>query len=84
MKILSSLISRFAQDIVTIMKTEGHKFPPLKESDAMFKAETAPEWAEGNVCFSCRTPFSVVIRKVWVLCIKFVILPLCYIRNAAS
>ncbi|KAJ1527447.1 hypothetical protein ONE63_007427 [Megalurothrips usitatus] len=51
------------QDIVTIMKTEGYKFPPLKESDAMFKAETAPEWAEGIVCFKCRTPFSLVIRR---------------------
>lgn len=46
------------------MKAEGHAFPPLKESDAMFKAETAPEWAEGTVCFSCRTPFTLVIRKV--------------------
>lgn len=46
------------------MKAEGHAFPPLKESDAMFKAETAPEWAEGNVCFSCRTPFTLVNRKV--------------------
>lgn len=46
------------------MKAEGHAFPPLKESDAMFKADTAPEWAEGTVCFKCRTPFGVVTRKV--------------------
>ncbi|XP_052128378.1 hepatocyte growth factor-regulated tyrosine kinase substrate isoform X8 [Frankliniella occidentalis] len=54
---------RAVQDIVTIMKAEGHTFPPLKESDAMFKAETAPEWAEGTVCFKCRQVFSMVTRK---------------------
>lgn len=54
---------RAVHDIVQIMKAEGHAFPPLKESDAMFKADTAPEWAEGNVCFKCRTEFGVLTRK---------------------
>lgn len=35
---------------MNILKAEGFKFPALKESDAMFSADTAPEWAEGEVC----------------------------------
>lgn len=54
---------RAVQDIVNIMKTEGHKFPALKESDAMFSADTAPEWADGNTCHRCRVTFSLVLRK---------------------
>lgn len=38
------------QDTVNILKAEGYKFPTLKESDAMFSADTAPEWADGEVC----------------------------------
>ena len=35
-------------------RVEGHEFPPMNmESDAMFVAETAPEWADGNDCFAC-------------------------------
>ncbi|XP_033215310.1 hepatocyte growth factor-regulated tyrosine kinase substrate isoform X2 [Belonocnema kinseyi] len=45
------------------MKTEGHKFPALKESDAMFSADTAPEWADGTMCHRCRVTFSIVQRK---------------------
>ena len=46
------------------MKAEGYKFPALKESDAMFSADTAPEWVDANVCHRCRVSFSVVQRKV--------------------
>lgn len=46
------------------MKTEGCQFPVLKESDAMFSADTAPEWSDGDVCHRCRTSFSMVQRKV--------------------
>lgn len=46
------------------MKTEGYNFPALKESDAMFCADTAPEWADGDCCHRCRVVFGVVQRKV--------------------
>jgi len=46
------------------MKTEGYKFPALKESDAMFSADTAPEWADGDVCHRCRVQFGMMQRKV--------------------
>ncbi|XP_046390760.1 hepatocyte growth factor-regulated tyrosine kinase substrate isoform X2 [Ischnura elegans] len=54
---------RAVQDTVNIMKTEGYKFPVLKESDAMFSADTAPEWENGVCCHRCRVPFSVMQRK---------------------
>ena len=49
---------------MNIMKTEGYKFPALKESDAMFSADTAPEWADGDVCHRCRVQFGMMQRKV--------------------
>lgn len=45
------------------MKAEGNQFPVLKESDAMFRADTAPAWADGEVCHRCRVAFSMVQRK---------------------
>lgn len=45
------------------MKAEGYVFPELKESDAMFSADTAPEWADGEVCHRCRVAFGMVQRK---------------------
>lgn len=54
---------RAVQDTVNIMKTEGYKFPALKESDAMFSADTAPEWADGDCCHRCRVVFSIMQRK---------------------
>lgn len=54
---------RAVQDTVNIMKAEGYKFPTLKESDAMFSADTAPEWENGICCHRCRVPFGVVQRK---------------------
>jgi len=45
------------------MKTEGYQFPALKESDAMFRADTAPAWADGEVCHRCRVTFGMVQRK---------------------
>ena len=29
------------------MKAEGWKFPPVREAEAMFEADTAPNWEEG-------------------------------------
>ncbi|XP_039753795.1 hepatocyte growth factor-regulated tyrosine kinase substrate isoform X2 [Pararge aegeria] len=52
-----------ASDTVNILKAEGHKFLPLKESDAMFAADIAPEWAQGEVCHRCRVAFSLIMRK---------------------
>ncbi|XP_054155324.1 hepatocyte growth factor-regulated tyrosine kinase substrate-like [Oppia nitens] len=54
---------RVVQDTVNLMKIEGYKFPVLKESDAMFAADSAPEWADGECCHRCRTQFSMVQRK---------------------
>lgn len=45
------------------MKSDGYKFPALRESDAMFSADSAPEWLDGNSCHRCRTPFNVLNRK---------------------
>lgn len=45
------------------MKAEGYQFPVLKESDAMFRADTAPAWADGEVCHRCRVTFGMVQRK---------------------
>ena len=46
------------------MKTEGYPFPALRESDAMFTADRAPSWIDGDNCYRCRTQFTLVIRKV--------------------
>ncbi|XP_043280709.1 hepatocyte growth factor-regulated tyrosine kinase substrate [Venturia canescens] len=54
---------RAVQDTVNIMKAEGYNFPALKESDAMFSADTAPEWAQGEVCHRCRVAFGVIQRR---------------------
>ncbi|XP_064462883.1 hepatocyte growth factor-regulated tyrosine kinase substrate-like isoform X3 [Ornithodoros turicata] len=68
---------RSVQDTLNLMKVEGiddaadltkiqrkgYKFPPLKESDAMFSADQAPDWADGECCHRCRVQFSLVQRK---------------------
>ncbi|XP_073945414.1 hepatocyte growth factor regulated tyrosine kinase substrate isoform X2 [Choristoneura fumiferana] len=54
---------RAVQDTVNILKAECYKFPPLKESDAMFSADSAPEWADGEVCHRCRVAFSLMVRR---------------------
>lgn len=51
------------RDIVTILKQKGHAFPELKEADAMFTSETAPDWSDGKVCSRCRVGFSFRQRK---------------------
>lgn len=48
---------------MTILKTKGHTFPELKEADAMFTSDTAPDWSDGKVCNRCRVPFSFTQRK---------------------
>ncbi|XP_034936186.1 hepatocyte growth factor-regulated tyrosine kinase substrate [Chelonus insularis] len=51
------------KDTMNIMKAEGYMFPELKESDAMFSADTAPPWADGEVCHRCRVIFNMMQRK---------------------
>lgn len=51
------------KETMNIMKAEGYKFPTLRESDAMFTADSAPEWADGEVCHRCRSPFGIMQRK---------------------
>jgi hepatocyte growth factor-regulated tyrosine kinase substrate len=48
---------------MNILKSEGRKFPELKEADAMFSSDIAPDWADGDVCNRCRVPFSMMQRK---------------------
>ncbi|XP_072044628.1 hepatocyte growth factor-regulated tyrosine kinase substrate-like [Amphiura filiformis] len=50
-------------DTFNTAKVEGHSFPPLREADAMFVAERAPDWVDGERCHTCRVEFSVVQRK---------------------
>ncbi len=45
------------------MKAEGWEFPPVREAEAMFEADVAPEWAEGEVCHRCRAPFGIMTRQ---------------------
>lgn len=45
------------------LKSE-HKFPAVNESDAMFSAEIAPEWADDPKCYRCNLEFTVFSRKV--------------------
>ncbi|CRL02557.1 CLUMA_CG015832, isoform A [Clunio marinus] len=55
---------RGIKDTMNILKTEGYKFPEMKDvSDKLFVSDVAPEWAEGDVCHRCRVSFSLVQRK---------------------
>jgi len=54
---------RIVPDTLNLMKAEGWKFPPLREAEAMFEADTAPEWSEGEVCHRCRVQFSTFTRQ---------------------
>ncbi|GAU95728.1 hypothetical protein RvY_07301 [Ramazzottius varieornatus] len=54
---------RIVQDTVNLMKLEGYKFPAMKAADALFVAESAPEWQEGDCCHRCRTNFNIANRK---------------------
>ncbi|XP_048760354.2 hepatocyte growth factor-regulated tyrosine kinase substrate-like [Ostrea edulis] len=54
---------KVVQDTFNLMKMEGYTFPTLKEADAMFMAEKAPEWKEGDACARCRTRFGTFNRQ---------------------
>lgn len=51
------------KDTMLSMKADGFKFPAVRESDAMFSADSAPEWADGDVCHRCRVAFTLLQRK---------------------
>uniref|UniRef100_A0AC35GBJ8 Hepatocyte growth factor-regulated tyrosine kinase substrate n=1 Tax=Panagrolaimus sp. PS1159 TaxID=55785 RepID=A0AC35GBJ8_9BILA len=50
-------------DVHRILKHHGYKFPAAKESDAMFVAQCAPDWVDGDQCFRCRSEFGLFNRK---------------------
>ncbi|KAK3882102.1 hypothetical protein Pcinc_013508 [Petrolisthes cinctipes] len=54
---------RAVQDTVNIIKAEGHHLPSVIESDAMFTADRAPDWADGECCHRCRSQFTMIRRK---------------------
>uniref|UniRef100_A0A914UMU4 Hepatocyte growth factor-regulated tyrosine kinase substrate n=1 Tax=Plectus sambesii TaxID=2011161 RepID=A0A914UMU4_9BILA len=54
---------KIVADTHNLMKLEGFEFPSLRESEAMFVAESAPDWADGDECFRCRTQFGLLTRK---------------------
>uniref|UniRef100_A0A5S6QYU6 Hepatocyte growth factor-regulated tyrosine kinase substrate n=1 Tax=Trichuris muris TaxID=70415 RepID=A0A5S6QYU6_TRIMR len=54
---------RIVKDTHNLMKLEGHVFPILRESDAMFMSEVAPEWVDANHCSRCRIQFTLITRK---------------------
>lgn len=50
-------------DTHNLMKLAGFDFPQVAEADAMFIAQSAPEWADGEECYRCRTVFGLITRK---------------------
>lgn len=54
---------RAVGDKMKYFKHGGFQFPALKESDAMFSADSAPDWADGEVCHRCRVQFAFLVRK---------------------
>lgn len=38
-------------DTHNLLKMNGFEFPVLKEADAMFMADSAPDWMEGDNCY---------------------------------
>ncbi|KIH67017.1 FYVE zinc finger [Ancylostoma duodenale] len=53
-------------DTHNLMKLAGFDFPSIKEADAMFTAQVAPDWHDGTECFRycfCRAEFSLFNRK---------------------
>ncbi|VDL98569.1 unnamed protein product [Schistocephalus solidus] len=53
-----SLHNAFAE-----IKRSGATLPPFRESEAMFAAEVAPGWKDGDSCYRCRASFNTFRRK---------------------
>ncbi|KAL5103176.1 Hepatocyte growth factor-regulated tyrosine kinase substrate [Taenia crassiceps] len=45
------------------VKRSGYSLPPFHESEAMFSAEVAPNWKDGDECFRCKSTFTTFRRK---------------------
>ncbi|VDD79711.1 unnamed protein product [Mesocestoides corti] len=45
------------------IKRSGHPLPPFHESEAMYSAEVAPDWKDGDECFRCKSLFTTFRRK---------------------
>ncbi|VDK40378.1 unnamed protein product [Taenia asiatica] len=45
------------------VKRSGYPLPPFHESEAMFSAEVAPNWKDGDECFRCKSTFTTFRRK---------------------
>lgn len=57
---------KIVEDYYNSMKLEGFQFPTLKEAEAMFECEEAPEWkedADASSCFRCRSDFTTLRRR---------------------
>jgi len=54
---------RIVTDTLHLMQAEGWKFPPVREAEAMYEADIAPNWEEGEVCHRCRVQFSTFTRQ---------------------
>ncbi|CAK5112902.1 unnamed protein product [Meloidogyne enterolobii] len=54
---------KIVEDTHSLLKMNGFEFPPIDEAKAMFLAESAPDWAEGDNCYRCRVEFGVFTRK---------------------
>ncbi|XP_076458618.1 hepatocyte growth factor-regulated tyrosine kinase substrate-like [Babylonia areolata] len=54
---------KIIEDTYNLMKMEGFQFPHLKDSDAMFRCEKAPELQDGDHCVRCFVHFNLVQRK---------------------
>lgn len=51
-------------DTHNLMKLAGFDFPSIKEADAMFTAQVAPDWHDGTECFR----YCPYIQLVCVYC----------------
>lgn len=42
---------KIVEDTHNLLKMNGFEFPPIDEAKAMFLADSAPDWAEGDHCY---------------------------------
>ncbi|KAI3411917.1 hypothetical protein GPALN_001975 [Globodera pallida] len=54
---------KIVEDTHSLLKMNGFEFLPIDEAKAMFLADCAPDWAEGENCYRCRVEFGVFTRK---------------------
>ncbi|XP_028417195.1 hepatocyte growth factor-regulated tyrosine kinase substrate-like [Dendronephthya gigantea] len=73
---------RIVEDTRNLMKMEGFEFPERNESDAMFSALKAPDWADGDVCHRCRVKFGTFTRQHHCRCCGQVFCAKCSSKNS--